>query len=52
MVTVTWMIWPAVTATGVMLARLSGPYQGSGDVWVTHEAGLDVSRVLGLAVVL
>ena len=49
MVTVTWMIWPLVTATGVTLASLSGPYQGSGVVWVTQKAGLLVSRLLGLA---
>jgi hypothetical protein len=33
MVTVTWMIWPEVTETGLArFASVSGPYQGVGEV--------------------
>jgi len=51
MVTVTWMIWPEATVTGLMLARLSEPYQ-SVVVLATHEAGLEVSRVVGATLML
>ena len=49
MVTVTWTICPELTETGLArVACVSVPYQGSGEVWVTHEAGLLVSMELGL----
>jgi hypothetical protein len=52
MVTVTWTICPEFTETGeARVACVSGPYHGSGEVWVTQVAGLLVSMVLGLVVV-
>ena len=47
MVTITWINWPLVTAIGVMLVEVNGPYQGVGFVWGMQLDGLDVSTLDG-----
>jgi len=47
MVTVTWMICPLATGTEVMVAELSEPNKLV-VVLATHEAGLEVSMVVGV----